>query len=86
MPVQPLASKSPSYWALHLAIAEASKDSREAPWYGPWNIVLNDLFQDFGPSRFFTVTYPQFSLVKDFDAVNSDEEESDEVDDNKAGL
>jgi hypothetical protein len=85
MPVV-LTSKPPGYWLLHLAIAAASNDSREAPWYGPWNIVLQDLFHAFGPQEFFTVTYLQFPLVKEIDTVDSDEEESDEGSDYEAGL
>ena len=72
-----LASKPSRYWTLNLAIAQARNDPREAPWYGPWNIVLQDLFQDFCLSPFYTVTYPQFPLVKDIDVVDSEEEESD---------
>jgi hypothetical protein len=82
MPVV-LTSKPPSYWALRLAIAEAREDLREAPWYGPWNIVLQDLFHNFAPWGFFTVTYPQFPLAKEIDP---DEDESDEGGDHKAGL
>ena len=73
-----LASKPPYYWALNLAILQASNDSREAPWYGPWNIVLKNMFQDFCPAKFYTATYPQFPLVKGIDAVDSEEDESDE--------
>jgi hypothetical protein len=71
-----------NYLVLNLAILHASHDPREAPWYGPWNIVLQDLFRDFcrANSSFFTATYPQFPLTKDIDlrvVVDSDEEESD---------
>jgi hypothetical protein len=81
-----LASKPPSYWVLRYAVAEASNDSREAVWYGPWNIVLRDLFHVFGRPGIFTVTCPQFPLVKEIDTFDSDEEESDEGGDYKAVL
>ena len=73
-----LASKSSYNWVLNLAVLQASNDSREAPWYGPWNIVLQKMFQDFCPAPFYSATYPQFPLVKDIDVIDSDEEESDE--------
>ena len=72
-----LASMSPYDWLLKLAVLQASNDPREAPWYGPWNIVLEDMFQDFCPKKreFITATYPQFPLVKDIETVVSDSEE-----------
>lgn len=76
-----LESLSPYDWALRLSILNASNDCREAPWYGAWNMVLvKGLFHDFCPKRFYTVTYPQFPLVKDIDTVSDSEEEgSDKV-------
>ena len=85
MPVA-FTSKPPSYWALHLAIAEASNDPLEAPWYGPWNLVLQDLCYAFNQPGAFTVTYPQFPLVKEIDTFDSDTEALDEIGDYKAGL
>jgi hypothetical protein len=58
-------------------------DPREAPWYGPWNIVLQDLFQDFCPPPFCTTTYPH---VEDIDVVDFEEEESDNEMDDQVGL
>jgi len=77
MPIT-LASKPVNYWILNLAIAQARNDPREAPWYGPWNVVLQQLFQNFCPKGFATATYPQFPLVENIDTVDSDEEESHE--------
>lgn len=78
-----LASKPESYWILYLAIAQARSDPREAPWYGPWDVVLQELFRDFCPGGFTTVTYPQFPLVQDIDTYNLEEEsdEDEELDD-----
>lgn len=73
--------RNASYWVLNLAILHASNDTREAPWYGPWNIVLQDLFRDFcqWANLIYTTTYPQFPLVKDIDVVvDSEGEDSDE--------
>src|SRR5882724_11320289 len=81
-----LESKPPSYWVLCFAIAEASNDSRETVWYGPWNIILRDLFHAFGRPGIFTVTYQQVPLVNEIDTFDSDEEESDEGGDYKAVL
>jgi hypothetical protein len=89
----PKTSKTTLGWALHLAIAEALGDSREAPWYGAWNIVLKDiLFESFCLPPLLTVTYPQFPLSKNIDTHNleddkisdaddSDDDESDDDDD-----
>ena len=71
---------------LTLAILHASNDPQEAPWYGPWNIVLEDMFRNFCPATFYTATYPQFPLVKDTDIVDSEEEESDNEMDDQARL
>ena len=73
-----LTSKPKNYWPLYVAISRAKKDSREAPWYGPWNLVLQELFRDFGPMNFTTATYPQFPLVHNIDTYDSDEEKLDE--------
>ena len=81
MSARDLQSQTPFYWALALSIAEASQNSREAPWYGPWNMVLHDLFQGVPAAKgWFTVTYPQYPVDKYLDTA---EEESDE---DKAGL
>ena len=81
MSVRDLKSQAPLDWALALSIAEASQDSREAPWYGPWNMILHYLFQGVPPDKgWFTVTYPQFPVDKYIDTA---EEESDE---DQAGL
>ena len=84
-----LASMSPYDWLLKLAVLQASNDPREAPWYGPWNIVLKDMFQDFCPKKreFITATYPQSPLVKDIETVVSDsEEESSDEEMPEAGV
>jgi hypothetical protein len=84
-----IASKPPSFWALNLTILQASSVPREAPWYGAWNIVLKEMFQEFCPRKFNTVTYPQFPLVKDIDTVDisaSEDEESDEERADQAGV
>ena len=78
-----LDSKSELGWQLHLSIADASGDKREAPWYGPWCIVLNNfLFRNFCPRGYLTVTYPQFPLTKDVDTYNPEDEniEDDDTD------
>ena len=73
---------------LNLTILQARYDTREAPWYGAWNIVLRDMFRDFCPNSkgFFTVTYPQFSLVKNIDAVDSDESDEEMAASDQAGF
>jgi hypothetical protein len=82
-------SKTGSEWELHIAIARAMTDSREAPWYAAWNIVLKDfLFASFCPEPFFTITYPQFPVSNTADTydlrdellpdLDSDNEESDD--------
>jgi hypothetical protein len=76
-----LASRPLSYWRLHFAIIEAAADWREAPWYGPWNIAIHTLFQDFCPSPFVTITYPQYSVTKDIDSVIPEEDECEDSDD-----
>lgn len=71
-------------WLLKLAIVNASRESLEGPWYGPWNIVLADLFRGFCLSKHFTATYPQLPLAKDIpDTV--DDEDSEEPDQSDAG-
>jgi hypothetical protein len=89
----PQAVLPPNYFVLNLAILHAKQDpqGREAPWYGPWNIVLQDLFRGFCPAKenFYTATYPQFPLTKDIDVtvvIDSEEEESDEERAGQAGL
>jgi hypothetical protein len=79
-----LDSKAEKYWALYFAISEATADYREAPWYGPWNTVLQDLFQGFCLKGYATVTYPQFPISKDIDTFNPEDEGSDD-DDYQAG-
>lgn len=71
-------STSSEEWHLHVAIADASLDHREAPWYGPRNIVLRDfIFRSFCPRPFLTITYPQFPVSKhvDIDDADDDDEE-----------
>jgi hypothetical protein len=64
----PKTAKTALEWALHLVIAGALGDSREAPWYGAWNIVLKDiLFESSCLLPLLTVTYPQFPLSKNID-------------------
>jgi hypothetical protein len=83
-------SKTALEWVLHLAIAEALGDSREAPWYGAWNIVLKDIiFESFCLPPLLTVTCPQFPLSKNIDThdleddkiVDEDDSDDDEWDD-----
>jgi hypothetical protein len=76
-------SKTEKYWTLYFPIQSAAEDPREAPWYGPWNIVLQDLFQGFCPVGFHTATYPQYPLVKDIDSVDQDGDLNDSSDDGK---
>src|SRR5258708_26505594 len=78
-------SKTALEWVLHLAIAEALGDSREAPWYGAWNIVLKDIiFESFCLPPLLTVTCPQFPLSKNIatrdleDDKIVDEDDSDD--------
>lgn len=87
-------SKTATEWALHLAIADALGDSREAPWYGAWNIVLKDiLFESFCLLPLLTVTCPQFPLSKNIDTYNpednkiidDDDSDDDEDDDHDEG-
>ena len=50
-------------WHLHIAITDAALDHREAPWYGPWNIILRDfIFLSFCQPPYMTITYPQFPV------------------------
>jgi len=73
-----LDSRPSSYWRLYFAIIEAAADWREAPWYGPWNIAIHQLFQDFCPPPFVTVTYPQHPVTKDIDSVTPEDDESED--------
>jgi hypothetical protein len=85
-----LCSKPAKYWKLYFAIREAADDPREAPWYGPWNTVLQDLFHDFCVAPLITLTFPQYPVVKNIDSVDardncdSSDDGSDE-DDDQAG-
>jgi hypothetical protein len=69
-------------WQLNIAIADAAGDLREAPWYGPWNIVLVEfMFRNFCPSPFVTITYPQFPVTHDADTFNPEDDSYDDDDD-----
>ena len=66
-------------WHLQTTIVDASLDHREAPWYGPWNIVLRDfIFRSFCPRPFLTITYPQFPVSKHVDIDDADDDDDDE--------
>jgi hypothetical protein len=78
-----LASKPVRYWTIYFAIREAADDPREAPWYGPWNIVLQDLFHGFCVAPFITVTYPQYPVVKNIDSVDPRDDDDDDDSDNE---
>ncbi|KAF8149184.1 hypothetical protein B0H34DRAFT_802687 [Crassisporium funariophilum] len=60
------------------AFATANGDRREAPWYGVWNWVLeNVIFDDFGAELIgervrTTVTYPQYPLTQGIDTNEDD--------------
>lgn len=73
-----LGSKPDTYWKLYIAIAEAAADYREAPWYGPWNIVLQATFKDFCVPPYFTITCPQFPVAKDIDTFDPKDNESED--------
>ena len=71
-------SKTLYEWRLHIAIAEAESDTREAPWYGAWDIVLRDfLFLSFCTPPYLTITYPQFPVSKHVDTNNADDYDCD---------
>jgi hypothetical protein len=79
-------------WHLHIAISQALSDSREAPWYGAWNIVMRDMI--FNPRKFcrepfMTITYPQFPVSKGIDTDDAgdddDEDEESDIDGGKGG-
>jgi hypothetical protein len=74
----PLDSRPLNYWRLSFSIAEAAVDCREAPWYGPWSIAIQQLFENFCPYPFVTITYPQYPVTKDVDSIIPDEEVEDE--------
>ncbi|KAF9459180.1 hypothetical protein BDZ94DRAFT_1325002 [Collybia nuda] len=66
---------------LAIAIEAAKTDTREAPWYGVWNIILTQkLFNNFCKKPCSTITYPQFPLTSDVDTCEEveDDEESEE--------
>ncbi|KIM73157.1 hypothetical protein PILCRDRAFT_15471 [Piloderma croceum F 1598] len=68
-------------WNLLVAIADATEDSREAPWYGPWYLVLRDcIFDRFCKPPFLTITYSQYPVSKDIDTYDS--EDNTDADDN----
>ena len=73
----PLESRPLNYWRLRFSIAEAAADCREAPWYGPWSIAVQQLFENFCPRHgpFVTITYPQYPVTKDIDSIIPDEDE-----------
>jgi len=72
-------SKSSIGWHLHISIADAQTDTREAPWYGPWNIVLRDcLFSSFCTPPSFTLTNPQFPVSTHVDTCDPDESDNDD--------
>ena len=55
-------------WHLYIAIKDADTDTREAPWYGPWDIALwNYIFALFCGPPYLTITYPQFPMSKYID-------------------
>lgn len=71
-------TKTFNEWCLHISIAEAQSDTREAPWYGPWDIVLRDfLFSSFCKPPYFAITYPQFPVSKHIDTDNADDYDDD---------
>jgi hypothetical protein len=75
------APRTSSQWALQVAIADANADpsGREAPWYGPWNLVLQDfLFRGFGNFPYLTVTYPQYPVSNTVDIEDGSEFDFDE--------
>jgi hypothetical protein len=75
-------SKTLNEWRLHIAISQAQSDTREAPWYGPWDIILRDfLFSPFCKPPYFTITYPQFPVSKNVDTDNADDNDYDYYDD-----
>lgn len=73
-------------WRLHVAISHASSDSREAPWYGAWNLVLQDIiFRSFCQSPYLTITYPQYPVSKDIDTDDADDDNDEDEDEDKTG-
>jgi hypothetical protein len=66
-----LQSKSPNQWNLHLSILNADNDTREAPWYAAWNLVLQEqIFANFCQPPYLTVTYPQFPVSRHIDTYH----------------
>lgn len=62
-------------WHLHLAIVDAATDTREAPWYGPWDLVLrNFIFEAFSQPPYITITYPQFPVSRDIDTYDPEDD------------
>jgi hypothetical protein len=74
----PLGSRLLNYWRLSFSIAEVAADCREAPWYGPWSIAIQQMFKNFCPCLFVTITYPQYPVTKDINSIIPDEEVEDE--------
>ncbi|KAF8231473.1 hypothetical protein L208DRAFT_1398803 [Tricholoma matsutake] len=85
-------SKSPYQWNFHLSILNADDDTREAPWYAAWDLVLRDqIFANFCQPPYFTVTYPQFPVSRHIDTYHladdiiDDEGGSDDDEDDGGG-
>ncbi|KAI0047865.1 hypothetical protein FA95DRAFT_1605719 [Auriscalpium vulgare] len=71
---------------LDLALDAVEDEKREGPWYGPWNIAFKDhLFQGSHTDKAFTITHPQYPVVKTYDTYNpayDDFAAADDDDDN----
>jgi len=65
-----LQSMSQNQWNLHLSILSADNDTREAPWYAAWNLVLQQIFANFCQPPYLTVTYPQFLVSRHIDTYH----------------
>jgi hypothetical protein len=64
------------------SIDVAMSDTREAPWYGVWNIILpQKLFKHFCKRPLSTDTFPQFPLPHDVDVYEDDIQEDADPDD-----
>ncbi|KAI0061449.1 hypothetical protein BV25DRAFT_1916820 [Artomyces pyxidatus] len=58
---------------LKVSIDAIGNDTREAPWYGPWNIVLRDfLFLGTHTAHAISITHPQYPVDRRVDTIDPD--------------
>ncbi|KAI0063510.1 hypothetical protein BV25DRAFT_1824048 [Artomyces pyxidatus] len=71
---------------LNTVLSTLRNETREAPWYGPWTIVLKEkIFKGMYTGHALSSTYPQYSLVRTFDVYRPEDDDASDTDSDEGG-